>query len=127
MHWDIEISKLTRREKEIAEQLAWGRAKKEIADILFIAEDTVENHTRNIYSKIGCQKATELSAWWFCTRYSISLDQNPIAKRIVTFLLFMIVSISAVQHYDYQFMRTSRTQSQVRVRTRKESTLILEF
>lgn len=57
---------LTQRETQIAELLAWGAAKKEVADRLSISPRTVENTARNIYSKIGIQKATELCVWWFC-------------------------------------------------------------
>lgn len=59
---------LTQRETQIAELLAWGAAKKEVADRLSISPRTVENTARNIYSKIGIQKATELCVWWFCTQ-----------------------------------------------------------
>lgn len=48
---------LTQRETQIAELLAWGAAKKEVADRLSISPRTVENTARNIYSKIGIQKA----------------------------------------------------------------------
>ena len=58
---------LTQRETQIAELLAWGAAKKEVADRLSISPRTVENTARNIYSKIGIQKATELCVWWFYT------------------------------------------------------------
>ena len=44
---------LTQRETQIAELLAWGAAKKEVADRLSISPRTVENTARNIYSKIG--------------------------------------------------------------------------
>lgn len=42
---------LTQRETQIAELLAWGAAKKEVADRLSISPRTVENTARNIYSK----------------------------------------------------------------------------
>lgn len=50
---------LSRRETEVAHLLAWGASKKEVADILFISTRTVENTARNIYAKVGIQKATE--------------------------------------------------------------------
>ncbi len=37
---------LSRRESQVAEMIAWGAAKKEIADRFFISERTVENTAR---------------------------------------------------------------------------------
>ena len=56
-------AELSRRENEVAELLAWGASKKEVADKLFISTRTVENTARNIYAKTGIQKATELCVW----------------------------------------------------------------
>ena len=67
---------LTQRETQIAELLAWGAAKKEVADRLSISPRTVENTARNIYSKIGIQKATELCVWWFCTHCGVSFEDR---------------------------------------------------
>jgi len=44
---------LSRREQEVLLQLAKGYSNKEIADNLFIAEQTVKNHVSVIYSKLG--------------------------------------------------------------------------
>ena len=65
-------AELTKRENEVAELLAWGAAKKEVADRLFVSTRTVENTARNIYAKTGVQKATELCVWWFCKKCGIS-------------------------------------------------------
>ena len=45
-------AELSPREGEIAELLAWGASKKEVADRLFISARTVENTARNIYQKV---------------------------------------------------------------------------
>lgn len=83
---------LTQRETQIAELLAWGAAKKEVADRLSISPRTVENTARNIYSKIGIQKATELCVWWFCTHCGVSFDLSPIKRTIIAcFFLAIIV------------------------------------
>ena len=80
---------LTKRETEIAELLAWGATKKDVANRLFVSERTVENHTRNIYEKTGVTKINELSAWWFCTTFNISFDLSPLKRSaIATFMLF---------------------------------------
>jgi DNA-binding CsgD family transcriptional regulator len=86
------LVKLTKRENEIAELFAWGSAKKDVANILFISERTVENHARTIYEKVGCSKVNELSAWWFCTHFNISFDLSPLKRKtIVTMLLVLIL------------------------------------
>lgn len=87
---------LTQRETQIAELLAWGAAKKEVADRLSISPRTVENTARNIYSKIGIQKATELCVWWFCTHCGVSFDLSPI-KRTIIACFFLAIILPTVQ------------------------------
>ena len=82
---------LTKRETQIAELLAWGAAKKEVADRLSISPRTVENTARNIYSKIGIQKATELCVWWFCTHCGVSFDLSPIKRTIIACFFLAII------------------------------------
>lgn len=109
-------AQLTPRENEVAELLAWGAAKKEVADRLYISTRTVENTTRNIYEKIGIQKATELCVWWFCTRFGVSFNLSPIKRQLlsVAFLLMMLPQIS--QHNE-DVVRTFRTQRVQNTRT----------
>ncbi len=90
-------AELTRRERQISELIAWGAAKKEIAADLFISERTVENHVRNIYEKVGCQKVNELSAWWFCTRFNISFSLSPLASRIIAISLLFIFTYGEIR------------------------------
>lgn len=87
---------LTRRESEIAELLAWGAAKKEVADQLQISPRTVENTARHIYEKIGIQKATELCVYWFCSRCGVDPSLDPL-KRAFIALALLIVFLP----YDY--------------------------
>lgn len=87
---------LTRRESEIAELLAWGAAKKEVADRLQISPRTVENTARHIYEKIGIQKATELCVYWFCSRCGVDPSLDPL-KRAFIALALLIVFLP----YDY--------------------------
>ena len=46
-------SLLSAREQEILEQLASGRANKEIARRFELTENTVKFHLKNIYAKLG--------------------------------------------------------------------------
>ena len=43
---------LTKREEEIIKLLAVGKTSKEIADILFLSEYTIETHRKNIMRKL---------------------------------------------------------------------------
>lgn len=72
-----EAATLSERETEVAKLIAWGGAKKQIAQMLSISERTVENHTRMIFKKVGVTKSNELSAWWFCSTYHIPFSESP--------------------------------------------------
>lgn len=50
---------LTQREIEVLKLVADGNSNKEIAQRLFIAEDTVKMHVRNILSKLGANDRTQ--------------------------------------------------------------------
>jgi DNA-binding CsgD family transcriptional regulator len=51
---------LTPREREILELLARGRTKAHIAEAFFISENTVRNHVKHIYAKLGVHDRQEL-------------------------------------------------------------------
>ncbi len=54
------IDTLTEREKQIAALLLKGRTCKLIAAELYLSENTVKTHIRNIYSKLGVKRKSEL-------------------------------------------------------------------
>ena len=54
---------LSRREREIVGLVAQGFRNREIADKLFISEQTVKNHMHNIFEKIGVQDRLELALY----------------------------------------------------------------
>lgn len=101
---------LTRREQQIAELLAWGAAKKEVADLLKISPRTVENTARHIYEKIGIQKATELCVYWFCAKCGVSPDKDPLKRAFIALVLLAIFLPAELQpRHDDQAMRPART------------------
>lgn len=101
---------LTRREQQIAELLAWGAAKKEVADILKISPRTVENTARHIYEKIGIQKATELCVYWFCAKCGVSPSLDPLKRAFIALALLFILLPSELQpRRDDRAMRPART------------------
>lgn len=108
-----QTAKLTPRETQVAELLAWGAAKKEVADKLFISTRTVENTARHIYEKVGVSKSNELSAWWFCTKFKISFDLSPLKKCIVAYLMLILV-IPQIITNDDNVMRVFRSKTATR-------------
>jgi DNA-binding NarL/FixJ family response regulator len=53
------LNLLTKREKEIFNLLIQGHSNLEIANQLFISEQTVKNHLSNIYAKIGVNSRSQ--------------------------------------------------------------------
>ena len=56
-------SELTGRELEILTLVGEGRTSKEIAEKLYISENTVRNHVRNILDKLGMKSRFEAVNW----------------------------------------------------------------
>ena len=54
---------LSRRERKVVCLVAQGFRNREIADKLFISEQTVKNHMHNIFEKIGVQDRLELALY----------------------------------------------------------------
>lgn len=122
--------KLSRREMQVAELLAWGAAKKEVPDLLRnlyggreISVHTVENITRRIYEKLGISKASELSAWYFCECHQVDEGLSPIrkAKNTIYSILFLLLLLPHTFDFDQdalrpQRIRTTRVERVVRAR-----------
>lgn len=68
------MEKLTERESEIASLLLTGKTYRMIAGELYLSENTVKTHVKNIYSKAGVQNRTELM--------NILLDIKPLSDRL---------------------------------------------
>ncbi len=56
------LNTLTRRENEIVGLISYGHSNGDIAKMLFISENTVKDHTKNIYRKLGVHSCFELTA-----------------------------------------------------------------
>jgi DNA-binding NarL/FixJ family response regulator len=54
---------LTRREIEILQLLAQGHTNAQLAQLLWVTEDTVKFHLSNIYQKLDVANRTEASRW----------------------------------------------------------------
>jgi DNA-binding NarL/FixJ family response regulator len=59
----LELPRLTQRELEILRRVARGRLNREIATELFISENTVRNHIRNILDKLQMHSRMEAAMY----------------------------------------------------------------
>lgn len=55
----VETLNLTEREKEVACHILMGETRTEIADDIYVTEETVKKHTANIYAKLGVSTKSE--------------------------------------------------------------------
>lgn len=101
------LASLTKRENQVAELLAWGASRKEAADQLNIATNTVLTISRSIFRKVGIQKATELSVWWFCRHFGISLALSPVKRRFGAAILLLLF-VMATLHDRPEIVRRGR-------------------
>lgn len=63
---------LSAREREVMSMIAGGHTNGEIATRLFLAEKTVKNHVRRIYSKLGVQNRPAAIAHWLENRAPVA-------------------------------------------------------
>lgn len=54
---------LTRRQRQILRLVAEGRSNAEVAQLLWVTEQTVKFHLANVYRKLGVANRTEASRW----------------------------------------------------------------
>jgi|SRR6516165_7004810 len=63
-----ESHRLSAREAEVMSLIADGQTNGQIAARLFLAEKTVKNHVRRIYSKLGVGSRPAAIAYWRAAR-----------------------------------------------------------
>jgi len=73
-HGGASGSELTERETEVLKQLAHGRTNREIADALFISDETVKTHVGNILGKLHLTHRTQ-AVIYALKQGLISLDE----------------------------------------------------
>jgi len=98
---------LSPREMEMVELTAFGLAQKEIAERLRLSIHTVDVTLRHAKEKLHIQKSTELSAWYFITRYHIRIDLPKVKRAMISlsFLSLMAISIA----HGFKPERAART------------------
>ena len=54
---------LTKREQEVLKKVAEGKSNSDIAQELYISENTVETHNRHIFRKLGVKNRTQAAVY----------------------------------------------------------------
>jgi len=73
-----ERSPLSQREREIVQLVAQGYKNKEMAEKMFISEQTVKNHLHNIFDKLGVSDRLELAL--YAIHKGLHLTGEPAAR-----------------------------------------------
>lgn len=67
-----QVDALTEREIEVLRQLSTGATNKDIASVLYISDNTVRNHVRNILEKLHLSNRVQAAAYAVREGYTIS-------------------------------------------------------
>lgn len=100
-------AKIKDSEYRVVELLAHGYSVEDIADELCLAVGTVRNRIADAKLTIGCRRETQLCAWYYYSRFGLSLNLAPKTRRIGAFiacLLFMFGTVCT----DAQRVRPAR-------------------
>ena len=114
--------KLTPRQHEIAELLAWGASAKEIALILKLSVNTVTRHTKTAKKKLGINKTTEISAYIFCTDYNVPVKYDKIGnirKALSMCAFLLLIGFAEFQQMDCIRVKTATRVVKARTAARK--------
>ena len=76
-----ERSPLSRREDEIVNLVAQGFKNKEMAEKMFISEQTVKNHLHNIFDKLDVSDRLELALYFVACRFHVGAPVPASARR----------------------------------------------
>jgi DNA-binding CsgD family transcriptional regulator len=97
---------LSLRESQILQLVAIGQTPEEIGDKLFISPETVRKTICNIKQKLNLQKATELTAFFWCNLFHVDFVEA--RKQILSSILSMMILIAG-SFMDGKRLRNRRT------------------
>ena len=90
------MQQLSIREEQVLSHFAIGLSAKEIADQLGMAFNTANKTIANIKIKLGFDKGTELTAYWWCRL--LEADYTEVKKKVlasITLVLLLMYTITA--------------------------------
>ena len=97
---------LTTRESEILAYTAVGLSAKEMAGKPHRSQETIRKTLSNIKQKLGLQKATELTAYYFCER--MGKDFSEVRKQILASCLLLLFAIGNIHSATMVRIRQAR-------------------
>jgi DNA-binding CsgD family transcriptional regulator len=116
--------KISQREYQIAELIAWGATDKEVACELDISPETAKTHRKNILQKIDGHNAADLTRWFFSCKSKVSFGINPRTVRHLACFMLLLIGISEYTKTDIirtNMVRVSRAQRTSRRSSSKKS------
>lgn len=97
------------REMQVAELLSWGFTNKEVARQLFISQETVFTHRKNIYEKLSLHNLADLTRWYFGETLQIEFGLAPLLRRVLA-IFFLMLALS-IEYFHIDAMRTRTVRS----------------
>lgn len=109
----MKTTTLTPAEMEIAERIALGESKKEVADHTFRSVYTVETTVKNIYEKLGFSKISDLVLWYCGQKFNITFQISEVKRQVFAIALLAII-IFDTAFVDDDFCRARRGRTRAR-------------
>jgi DNA-binding CsgD family transcriptional regulator len=101
---------LSRSEFEIAERIALGESKKEVAYKTHRSIYTVETTVKNIYEKLGFSKLSDLVLWYCGHTFNISFQISERKRQVfATLILLLIVVDLSINPNEFCRIRRGRS------------------
>lgn len=97
------------REFEIAEQVALGKSKKEVACNLNLSVYTVETTIKNVYEKKGFNKIQDLVLWYCGCVFNIAKEIDARKRQILATVLLFILVLHGCDQYQLRVRRYRRS------------------
>jgi len=100
---------LSAREFEIAEQIALGASKKEVANNINRSTYTVETTIKNVYEKLGINKLSDLVLWYCGYVFNISKEIDARKKQVLATIIILAISFHGYDESQFSIRRYRRS------------------
>jgi DNA-binding CsgD family transcriptional regulator len=92
---------LSDREFEICEQVILGHTQLEVAEIFIRSPHTIYQTVRNAFRRTGARNISELSVWYWCRKFNVTMIISERKRRIITTALLILFAL-----HDFMPIRT---------------------